>query len=68
MSRIKQRLSVPLGVIVVAAVVVAALLVVLSQMGGGEEEAQELLAGVSQDGTTLGAEDTPVTIYLYEDL
>jgi protein-disulfide isomerase len=67
-SRIERRLSVPLAIIVVAAVVVAALLVVLSQMSGGEEEAQELLAGVPQDGTTLGAEDASVTIYLYEDL
>lgn len=67
-TKIKQLSSRPLAIIVVAAVVVAALLVVLSQMSGGEEEAQELLAGIPQDGTTLGAEDAPVTIYLYEDL
>ena len=52
----------------VAAVVVAALLVVLSQLSGDEEEAQELLAGIPQDGATLGVEDAPVIIYLYEDL
>lgn len=53
---------------VAAAVAVAAVLVVLSQMGGGEEEAQEIFSGIPQDGTSLGAEDAPVTIYLYEDL
>jgi protein-disulfide isomerase len=65
---IKRGSSLPLAIIVVAAVLVTALLVVLSQMSGDDEEAQERLAGVPQDGTTLGAEDAPVTIYLYEDL
>lgn len=62
-------------VIVVSAVVVSALLVWLSQISGGggeaalgEDEAQKLLANIPQDGTTLGSEDAPVTIYLYEDL
>jgi protein-disulfide isomerase len=65
---IKRRLTLPLAIVVVAAVVVAALLVVLSQRSGNDEEAQELLADIPQDGTVLGAEDAPVTIYLYEDL
>ena len=53
---------------IVAAIAVAALLVWLSQTSGGDEEVQEILAAVPQDGTTLGAEDAPVTVYLYEDL
>jgi protein-disulfide isomerase len=64
----KHRFSLLLAGVVVAAVVVVALLVVLSQMGRGEEEVRELLADVPQAGTTLGSEDAPVTIYLYEDL
>jgi protein-disulfide isomerase len=54
--------------VAVSAVAVAALLVWLSQTSGGDEEIQEILAAVPQDGTTLGAEDAPVTVYLYEDL
>jgi protein-disulfide isomerase len=55
--------------VIVAAIAVAALLVWLSQTsGGGEEETRELFADVPQNGTTLGSEDAPVTIYLYEDL
>jgi protein-disulfide isomerase len=72
---IKGRSSQLVVVIVVSAVVVSALLVWLSQISGGdgevalgEEEAQEILADIPQDGTTLGSEDAPVTIYLYEDL
>jgi protein-disulfide isomerase len=65
---IKQRFSWLLAIAVGSAIVVAALLVWLSQTSGGEEEARELLAEVPQDGTTLGNEDAPVTVYLYEDL
>jgi protein-disulfide isomerase len=66
---IKQSFSRLLTIVVVAAIAVAALLVWLSQAsGGGEEETRELFADVSQAGTTLGSEDAPVTIYLYEDL
>jgi protein-disulfide isomerase len=74
-AMIKGRASQVLVVVVVFAVVVSALLVWLSQMSSnegqgalGEEEAQELLADIPQDGTTLGSEDAPVTVYLYEDL
>jgi protein-disulfide isomerase len=72
---VKDRTSRVLAIVVVSAVVVAALLVWLNQMSGSEEEAdlgnaeaQELLASIPQNGTTLGREDAPVTIYLYEDL
>jgi protein-disulfide isomerase len=66
---IKQRFSWLLAIVVVSAVGVAALLVWLSQTSGGsEEEVRELFADVPQSGTTLGNEDAPVTIYLYEDL
>jgi protein-disulfide isomerase len=54
--------------VILAAIVAFALLVLLSQISGGEGEVQELLADVPQDGTRLGSEDAPVTIYLYEDL
>ncbi len=69
---IKQRFSLLLAVIIVAAIAMAALLVLLSQIGGGRvlsgnAEAQEFLAGVPQEGTTLGRQDAPVTIQLYED-
>lgn len=72
---IKHQPSRLLAVVIVSAVAVTALLVWLSQMSAsdeegalGETEAQELLAGIPQSGTTLGSEDAPVTIYLYEDL
>jgi protein-disulfide isomerase len=66
---IKQRFSWLLAIVVVCAVAVAALLVWLSQTsGGGEEGVRQLLGDVPQSGTTLGSEDAPVTIYLYEDL
>lgn len=66
---IKQRFSWLLAIVVVSAVAVAALLVWLSQTSGGDEQdIQELFADVPQNGTTLGSEDAPVTIYLYEDL
>ena len=60
-----------LALLVTVAIVVAALLVVLSQFGGGgggsSEDVGEFYAGIAQDGTTLGEEDAPVTMYLYED-
>jgi len=67
---IKQRFSWHLIIVVVCAVVVAALLVWLSQTtsGSSEEEIRGLLTDIPQNGTTLGSEDAPVTIYLYEDL
>jgi protein-disulfide isomerase len=65
---IEQRSLRLLAVVILAAIVAFALLVLLSQISGGEGEVQELLADVPQDGTTLGSEDAPVTIYLYEDL
>lgn len=64
----KHRFSLLLAGVCVAAVFVAALLVVLSQIGRGDKEVQELLADIPQAGTTLGSEDAPVTLYLYEDL
>lgn len=57
-----------MGIVVVFALVATALLMWLSQTSGGEGEVLELLAEVPQDGTTLGSEDAPVTVYLYEDL
>jgi len=65
---IEQRSLRLLAIVILAAIVAFALLVLLSQISGGEGEVQELLADVPQDGTTLGSEDAPVTIYLYEDL
>ena len=59
-----------LALLVTVAIVVAALLVVLSQFGGGDgssEDVGEFYAGIPQDGTTLGEDDAPVTLYLYED-
>jgi protein-disulfide isomerase len=65
---IEQRSLRLLAIVILAAIVAFALLVLLSQISGGEGEVQELLADVPQEGTTLGSEDAPVTIYLYEDL
>ena len=60
-----------LALLVAVAIVVAALLVVLSQLGGpgggSSEDVGELYAGIPQDGTTLGEDNAPVTLYLYED-
>jgi protein-disulfide isomerase len=63
-----------LALLVAVAIVVAALLVVLSQLGGGGgggggsvDDVGKFYSGITQDGTTLGAQDAPVTIYLYED-
>ena len=65
---IEQRSLRLLAIVVLSAIAVFALLVLLSQISGSEGGVQELLADVPQDGTTLGSEDAPVTIYLYEDL
>jgi protein-disulfide isomerase len=60
-----------LALLVAVAIVVAALLVVLSQFGGrgggSGGDGGELYAGIPQDGTTLGEDDAPITLYLYED-
>ena len=56
-----------LALLVAVAIVVAALFVVLSQLGGSTEDAGEFYSGIPQDGTSLGKEDAPVTVYLYED-
>ena len=60
-----------LALLVAVAIVVAALLVVLSQLGGpgggSAADVGELYAGIAQDGTTLGEDNAPVTLYLYED-
>jgi protein-disulfide isomerase len=60
-----------LAVLAGAAIVVAALLVVLSQLGStgspSKEDVGNLYSGISQEGTTLGESDAPVTVYLYED-
>ena len=54
------------AVLAAVAVAVAGLLVVLSQLSGGGGS-QEMFAEIPQDGTTLGRQDAPVTIQLYED-
>jgi protein-disulfide isomerase len=68
----KKRSTRLLIVISAAAVFVAVLLILLSQISGRdtltEDRVQELLADIPQNGTTLGTEEAPVTIYLYEDL
>jgi protein-disulfide isomerase len=62
-----------LAVLAGAAIVVAALLVVLSQLGSvgagspSKEGVGNLYSGISQEGTTLGESNAPVTVYLYED-
>jgi protein-disulfide isomerase len=55
------------AVLVAAATAVAGLLVALSFVGGSGDSPEETVAGVPQDGTTLGRTDAPVTIRLYED-
>ena len=62
-SKQPVRILIIIGVV---AVVMAGLLVALSVIfdGGGS---QGDLAGILQDGTTLGQKDAPVTIELYED-
>jgi protein-disulfide isomerase len=65
---IKQGHSRRVTIVVVSAILVFVLLVLLSQLSAREGRVQELLAEVPQDGTTLGSEDAPVTVYLYEDL
>ena len=62
-----------LALIVAVAILVAALMVLLSQLGGAggspasREDVGKLYAGIPQNTTTLGKDDAPVTIYLYED-
>jgi protein-disulfide isomerase len=61
-----------LALIVAVAIVVAALLAILSQLGGSSgggssEDVGKLYSGIPQNGTTLGKNSAPVTIYLYED-
>jgi protein-disulfide isomerase len=63
-----------LALLFAVAIVVAALLVVLSQLGGGGgggggsvDDVGKFYSGIPQDGTTLGAKDAPVTVYMYED-
>jgi protein-disulfide isomerase len=62
-----------LALIVGVAIVVAALLAVLSQFGGpggspaSSKDVGALYSGIPQNGTTLGKDAAPVTIYLYED-
>ena len=60
-----------LALLVAVAIVVAALLVVLSQLGGAgggsTKDVGEFYSGIPQDGTTLGKDNAPVTVYLYED-
>ena len=53
-----------LAMMAAVAVAVAGFLVVLSELGG---DSQETFAGIPQEGTTLGREDAPVKIQLYED-
>jgi protein-disulfide isomerase len=63
-----------LALIVAVAILVAALMVVLSQLGGAgggssasREDVGKLYSGIPQNDTTLGKDNAPVTIYLYED-
>lgn len=63
MKKSPVRLFVVLGA---AAFAVFGVMVALSLVGGGGN-AQETFVDVPQNGTTLGQEDAPVTIQLYED-
>lgn len=54
------------AILAAVAVVVVGLMVVLSQLEGGGGS-QETFAGIPQNYTTLGSEDAPVEIQLYED-
>jgi protein-disulfide isomerase len=62
-----------LALILAVAILVAALMVLLSQLGGAggssasTEDVGKLYSGIPQNSTTLGKDDAPVTIYLYED-
>lgn len=60
------------------AVAVAVALILVSVLGGGTDKStdaasvdgsatQQLLAGIPQNGTTLGSPDAPVTLVVYED-
>lgn len=57
--------------VVAFAAVTVALLAWISETGGGGDleqgEVAELLAGIPQNGTSLGEPDAPVTIHIYED-
>jgi protein-disulfide isomerase len=66
-SESQRRLYLLVGIVVVLAAVTVSVLASLSQ-GGASGEVQELLADIPQNGTTLGKEDAPVTVRLYEDL
>jgi protein-disulfide isomerase len=59
----KRLIIIAVGV----AVLVAGLMVVLSVIDSGGGASQETFAGIPQNGTTLGEEDAPVTIQVYED-
>jgi protein-disulfide isomerase len=65
LQKVQKRKMRLLVFLVAVAVAVAGLMVVLSQLGGGGS--QEAFAGIPQDGTRLGRDDAPVTIWLYED-
>jgi protein-disulfide isomerase len=65
LQKVQKRKMRLLVFLVAVAVAVAGLMVVLSQLGGGGS--QEAIAGIPQDGTRLGRDDAPVTIWLYED-
>ena len=72
-SKLLRSPRILLAVLAGAAIVVAALLVVLSQFGSvgsgspSKEDVGKLYSGISQEGTTLGENNAPVTVYLYED-
>jgi protein-disulfide isomerase len=72
-SKLLRSPRILLAVLAGAAIVVAALLVVLSQLGStgasspSKEDVGKLYSGISQEGTTLGENNAPVTVYLYED-
>lgn len=63
MQKGTTRLVVLVGAVAIA---VAGLMVLLSQLDGGSDP-QDLFAGIPQEGPSLGREDAPVTIHLYED-
>jgi protein-disulfide isomerase len=59
--------------VILAAFVVTGLLVGLSQLGGtggsgDEDDMLEMLSGIPQEGSSLGREEAPVEIRVYEDL
>lgn len=66
-----RKFTLILVAIVALSAITVALLAWISESGSGgelkEDEVGELLAGIPQDGTSLGEPDAPVTIDLYED-